>query len=138
MPVQRTDHIASVLSRYARNKAEALEKIGAKWQENAVMEAKAKGVIKTGRFAASLSYITADKKSGINPHQPRPQGSSDSDILSGQAPANTVVVGSNVNYAPRLELGTHRMAGRPVVGDSVLQHKEEYMKILADTLRGET
>ena len=47
-----------------------------------------------------------------------------------------VTVGSDdsVDYGPYIENGTSRMSARPVVTNAVMQHKEQYQKIVEATM----
>lgn len=128
------DNRKQVFSQMDKNKAKALEMIGLKWQEIATKEATAQGVVDTGRYRASLSYVTPDTQSGLNSQAPRAADSQDSDALSGRSGADTVKVGTNVNYGPWIEEGTSRMAARPVIGNSVQNYREDYKEIVTKVL----
>lgn len=47
---------------------------------------------------------------------------------------NTVAVGSNVHYAPFVELGTRKMRAQPYLRPAVENHREEYEKIIKQEL----
>ena len=47
-----------------------------------------------------------------------------------------VYVGSNVEYAPYVELGTYRMAPRPFIEPAIENYSEDYKKILQAILEG--
>ena len=58
---------------------------------------------------------------------------------SGDAPAATegqksVWIGSNVFYAPHVEYGTEKMAGRPYLRRAISDHADEYKAMLRDIL----
>lgn len=42
---------------------------------------------------------------------------------------NTVYVGTNVEYAPYVELGTYKMDARPFIAPSIEDHIDEYKEI---------
>ena len=131
MGVQFQDNSAQVMAQFERNKAKTLEEIGLTWQRHASEEAKMMGVMKTGRFRASLSYITPTRASGPNASAP---GQKPSDALSGTSETDAVTVGSNVEYAAYLENGTWKMAARPTVNRSVLNYQSDYRQIIERTM----
>lgn len=47
---------------------------------------------------------------------------------------NTVAVGTNVHYAPFVELGTRKMRAQPYLRPAVENHREEYEKIIKQEL----
>lgn len=49
---------------------------------------------------------------------------------------DTVYIGTNVEYAPYVELGTHRQMAKPYLKPAMLDHTREYEKILQDELGG--
>ena len=53
--------------------------------------------VDTGRLRASISFITPTQKGGSG--QPKPANAQAGDKLSGKADKNSVIVGSNVEYA---------------------------------------
>ena len=65
-----------------------------------------KGIVDTGRFRGSVANEVKEK---------------------------AVIIGSDVEYAPFLELGTSRMRARPSLKPAILNHKETYKK-LADQI----
>ena len=46
-------------------------------------------------------------------------------------------IGSNVEYAPYVELGTSKMAARPFLTPAATQHSEEYKQIVEAVLKGD-
>lgn len=47
---------------------------------------------------------------------------------------NAVVIGTNVEYAAYVELGTSRMEARPYLEPAFLNHMDEYQQIINDAL----
>lgn len=49
-----------------------------------------------------------------------------------------VYIGTNVEYAPYVELGTTRMAARPYLRPAAENHESEYKQFLIEALKGGT
>lgn len=59
---------------------------------------------------------------------------------AGTAPADSddepsVYIGTNVEYAPYIELGTYRMASRPFLRKALSDHTDHYKKLMQDGLK---
>ena len=134
------DNSAAVLAQLEKNKLKVLNEIGLHWQRRAVELATDNAVVDTGRYRASLSFITPDKESGRNKSElkpgkdGKPPVSKASDALSGRSDQDTVTVGSNVDYAVWIEEGARKRHKRPVVGNAILYYKDEYEQIAKRTL----
>jgi len=134
MSVTFEDNSADVLNQLAKNVEKALEMIGLHWQRRATEQATKMGVVDTGRFRSSLSYITPESESGANKQRRVSKASQDGDTLTGKAPKNIVVVGTNVEYAPYLEFGSRGRPARPTIQNSVINYQKDYAKIAQQTL----
>lgn len=91
--------------------------------------------VDTGRLRASISFITPTDGGGsgeVNTH------SEAGDKLTGTAEKNSVVVGSNVEYADYVHNGTSRMAGRPFLRVGIEQTKGEMERQVTTILKGGT
>ncbi len=58
----------------------------------------------------------------------------------GKAPGEkleAVYIGTNVEYAPYVELGTSRMAARPFLRPAATEHGERYKKLMEAAMKGE-
>lgn len=51
-------------------------------------------------------------------------------ITHQQRDENTEVIGTNVEYAPYVELGTHKMAAKPFLRPAAENHTAEYRRII--------
>ena len=105
MSVTFTSHAPQALSAEAKARAMALEIIGGK----AESYAKRLCPVDTGNLRNSIT------------HQ--------------QMNENTEVVGSNVDYAPYVELGTHRMAAKPFLRPAAEGHTTEYKAIIENIMK---
>ena len=85
----------------------------------------------TGRLRNSITYATANEHGiGEDPATPpdyTPRGTPEEDA---------VYIGTNVEYAAGIELGTHRRAGAVhFLQRAAMEHGEEYKAIMEDSLR---
>lgn len=91
-------------------KAKILNAIGLKavsiWKKTIT----AKKVVDTGRFRNSANYA----------------------VKTGQ---NKVVIGSNVKYAPYLEVGTRRQPARPTLEPTIMDYREDYKELTEQILK---
>ena len=93
------------LDAMAKAKAQALEIIGGK----AESYAKKLCPVDTGRLRNSITHAQYDE--------------------------NTEVIGSNVEYAPYVCLGTHKMAPRPFLRPAAENHTAEYKAIVEKCMK---
>jgi len=105
MYVTFTSHKAEVLSALDKAKATALEIIGGK----AESYAKKLCPVDTGNLRNSITHERYDE--------------------------NTEVVGTNVEYAPYVCLGTHKMAPRPFLRPAAENHSDEYRAIIEKCMK---
>ena len=91
--------------------------------------------VDTGRLRASISFVTptdSGDSGEANTH------SKAGDRLTGTAEKNSVVVGSNVEYAEPVHNGTSRMEGRPFLRVGIEQTKGEMERQVTTILKGGT
>lgn len=98
--VKLVSHVRKVRDETQRAKDRALEIIGGK----AESYAKELCPVDTGRLRNSITHQQYDE--------------------------NTEIIGTNVEYAPYLELGTYRMAARPYLRPAAENHGEEYRRVI--------
>lgn len=101
--------------------------------------------VDTGRLRASISFITPTQKG--NSGLPKPINTFDqselfgderfNDELSGKAEKNTVVVGSNVNYAEYVHNGTSKIAGRPFLREGIDRTKDQMQEQVDKIFKGQ-
>ena len=90
---------------------------------------------RTGRLRASISFITPDQRSPQI--STKPPNAMSSDNLSGVAPANTLIFGTNVEYASYVHEGTRRMAARPFLRKGVDAVRGDIKDTIDRIFRGE-
>ena len=91
--------------------------------------------VDTGRLRASISFITPTDKGGSG--QPKPANAQAGDELTGTAEQNTVVVGSNVEYAEYVHDGTSKMAGRPFLREGIDKTKDQMQEQAEKIFKGQ-
>lgn len=104
MAVTFISHAKDVLSEESKAKAQALEMIGGM----AESFAKKACPVDTGRLRNSITHAQFDE--------------------------NTEVIGTNVEYAPYVELGTMRMSARPFLRPAAENHKAEYVAVIKSVM----
>ena len=98
-------HVHDVLDGMTVAKSKALEIIGGK----AESYAKRLCPVDTGNLRNSITHQQYDE--------------------------NTEVIGTNVEYAPYVELGTHKMAPRPYLRPAAEGHSAEYANIIKKVMQ---
>ena len=94
-----------------------------------------KPAVDTGRLRASISFITPTDKGGSG--QPKPKNAEAGDDLTGTAEQNTVVVGSNVEYAEKVHNGDSKMAGRPFLREGIDKTKDKMREQVTKIFKGQ-
>ena len=94
-----------------------------------------KPAVDTGRLRASISFITPTDKGGSG--QPKPANAKAGDELTGTAEQNTVVVGSNVEYAEKIHNGDSKMAGRPFLREGIDKTKDQMQEQAEKIFKGQ-
>lgn len=112
-----------------------------KLEENAIekilweMGAKAEGFAKeetpvdTGRLRNSITFVTKADEGKIVSYSDSHGNAYDYSVGSGISD-NSVAIGTNVEYAKYVELGTSKMAGHHMLEKAVSQHSDVYGKII--------
>ena len=133
------DNSQLVLEEAEKATERALYAIGVKAVEGSVDAISGKygipSAVDTGRLRASISFITPTKKGDSG--QPKPANAQASDELTGTAEQNTVVVGSNVEYAEYVHNGTSKMAGRPFLREGIDKTKDEMQEQAEKIFKGQ-
>ena len=91
--------------------------------------------VDTGRLRASISFITPTQKGDSG--QPKPANAQSGDELTGTAEQNTVVVGSNVEYAEYVHNGTSKMAGIPFLREGIDKTKDQMQEQAEKIFKGQ-
>lgn len=91
--------------------------------------------VKTGRLRASISYILPDGEQGSKEDSSENQHAGDK--LSGKADENSVIVGTNVEYAIYVHEGTSKMPARPFLRLAIDNMKDDAKEMAERVLKGE-
>ena len=133
------DNSQLVLDEAEKATERALYAIGVKAVEGSVDAISGRYDIKpavdTGRLRASISFITPTQKGGSG--QPKPKNAEAGDDLTGTAEQNTVVVGSNVEYAEKVHNGDSKMAGRPFLREGIDKTKDKMQEQVTKIFKGQ-
>ena len=128
-----------VISELEKATERALYAIGVKAVEGSVDAISGRYDIKpavdTGRLRASISFITPTQKGGSG--QPKPANAQAGDDLTGTAEGNSVVVGSNVEYAEKVHNGDSKMAGRPFITEGISKTKDKMQEQAEKIFKGQ-
>lgn len=86
--------------------------------------------VDTGRLRNSITYATeTNHSSGSAPAKPE-------DYSVNSSPnKNTVYIGTNVEYAPYVEMGTTRTRAQPFLKPALVNNAQVYRRILEQTLK---
>lgn len=103
-----TDHSDEVLAELQSKMAIILEKLGLAGENNAKFEITALGAIDTGNLRNSISHASD---------------------------GTYAYIGTNVEYAPYVEVGTSRMVERPFLRNAVQNYQDEYKDIMLTELQ---
>lgn len=85
-----------------------LEALGIEAEGNAVTEITTMSAVDTGRLRGSISHAVS---------------------------GDDVYIGTNVEYAPYVELGTYKMASRPFLRNAISNYKDDYKRIVEEGLK---
>lgn len=91
--------------------------------------------VDTGRLRASLSYILPDGTGGDSGMLTLNQQLGDK--LSGKADENSVIVGTNVEYAIYVHEGTEKMPARPFLRLAIDNMKDDAKEMAERVLKGD-
>lgn len=97
--------------------------------------------VDTARLKNSITYSTAKKPANMSytwdkgSHSKRPAGSGVTKSQGGEE-ESSVYIGTNVEYAAYVEMGTVRMAANHFLRNALANHKDKYKEIIESELKG--
>lgn len=125
------DHTEEVLDGIEQAKARALEKIGL------VAEGYAKRLcpVDTGRLRNSITHATTTYP-GAGAYRDNKGNMFNDATANGTPEKDTVYIGTNVEYAVYVEMGTVNTPAQPYLKPAAADHMEKYRSILKSELQG--
>ena len=132
-----TEEVLSALEAAIRRGNEAIGLAAERHAKKKITEAKA---VDTGRLRNSITYALAGEETHIKSYK-ADKGGKDRETYTYDGTADGkkgsgVYIGTNVEYAPGIELGTHRSAGAVhFLQDAVANHTDEYKKLMEDSMK---
>ena len=134
------DNTDEVLDALERAKKRGLEAIGLTAEGHAKKKITEGKAVDTGRLRNSITYALAGEETHIKSYK-ADKGGKDRETYTYDGTADGkkgsgVYIGTNVEYAPGIELGTHRSAGAVhFLQDAVANHTDEYKKLMEDSMK---
>ena len=134
------DNTDEVLAALEIAKKRGLEAIGLTAEGHAKKKITEEKAVDTGRLRNSITYALAGEETHVKSYK-ADKGGKDRETYTYDGTADGkkgsgVYIGTNVEYAPGIELGTHRSAGAVhFLQDAVANHTDEYKRIMEDSMK---
>ena len=98
------------------------------------------GAVDTGRLRNSITYALAGEETHVKSYKANKGGKErETYTYDGTAEGKKgsgVYIGTNAEYAPGIELGTHRSAGAVhFLQDAATNHTDEYKRLMEDSMK---
>jgi HK97 gp10 family phage protein len=134
--VKIENNTAKVLGEFGSAMGRALYAIGVEAQGDVVKymskpDFTGRDIVDTGRLRGSISFVTPDAESGVYDNN-----ADSSDALSGKGEENTVIIGTNVEYANYVNNGTRKQRARKFMENGIEPNWDKYQKIAKDIFEG--
>ena len=116
------------------------EAIGLAAEGHAKRKITQSGAVDTGRLRNSITYALAGEETHVKSYKAN-KGGKDRETYTYDGNAegekgSGVYIGTNVEYAPGIELGTHRSAGAVhFLQDAATNHTDEYKRLMEDSMK---
>jgi hypothetical protein len=133
MSIETKDNTKEVLSALDKAVERGLEAIGLTAEGHAK---KNETAVDTGLLRNSITYAVSGKSANTKAY--KSDDGSKSGTYEGQAPEEkdkAVYIGTNVEYAPYIELGTKGRQGLHFLQRSATEHSAEYKRLLEDSMK---
>lgn len=132
-----TEEVLKAMEAAIRRGNEAIGLAAERHAKKKITEAKA---VDTGRLRNSITYALAGEETHVKSYKAN-KGGKDRETYTYDGTAegkkgSGVYIGTNVEYAPGIELGTHRSAGAVhFLQDAATGHTDEYKKLMEDSMK---
>ena len=132
------DNSKEVLSELAYKLPTILEAVGLEAAGNSVDEIsklvydtpESPNYVRTGRLRNSIAWATNENHAAVGiPHK-----AEDANPIENPE-TDAVYIGTNVEYAPYVEMGTSKMAARPFLRNAIANYGDDYKKIIEEGLK---
>ena len=138
--IEYRDHTEEVLSALEAAIKRGNEAIGMTAEGHAKKKITAAGAVDTGRLRNSITYALAGEETHVKSYKANKGGKErETYTYDGTAEGKKgsgVYIGTNVEYAPGIELGTHRSAGAVhFLQDAATNHTDEYKRLMEDSMK---
>lgn len=132
-----TEEVLESMEAAIRRGYEAIGLAAERHAKRKITEAKA---VDTGRLRNSITYALAGEETHVKSYKANKGGKErETYTYDGTAEGKKgsgVYIGTNVEYAPGIELGTHRSAGAVhFLQDAATGHTDEYKKLMEDSMK---
>ena len=144
--IEFRDNTRTFLDMFNNAVLNGLEAIGMAAETHAKKNITANNSIDTGRLRNSITYALAGKQPHVKEYRANKRSDSEKKSkskrtiysYSGTAPGiageKIVYIGTNVEYAKYVELGTSRQAAKPFLKPAAADHADEYRRIFKAAL----
>ena len=132
--IKFTDNSEQVLRAFDAAMERALETIGMVAETHAKEAITRQGAVDTGRLRNSITYAVK-KREGEAISYRDDEGNTYRDRIGSGVEDNEVYIGTNVEYAPYVEMGTSRMPSRPFLKPAATEHGDEYKQIIKESMK---
>lgn len=126
------DNRAKVLAEYEKRLPEVMNAMGNELYKSIYNFMTEDKIVDTGRLRGSISYSTPYN----DYNQPTPANQED-DFITGVREKNTVVYGSNVEYATKVEVGTTQQRARHYIKNGTDRAVPQLKEAVETILKGE-
>lgn len=88
-------------------------------------------IVDTGRLRGSISFVTPEEESGVYDNN-----ADSSDALSGKGLENTVILGTNVEYADEVNNGSKKQKARKFMENGIEPNWDKYQDLAKEIFEG--
>ena len=138
--IEYRDNTEEVLSALEAAIKRGNEAIGMTAEGHAKKKITSAGAVDTSRLRNSITYALAGEETHVKSYKAN-KGGKDRETYTYDGTAegkkgSGVYIGTNVEYAPGIELGTHRSAGAVhFLQDAATNHTDEYKRLMEDSMK---
>ena len=133
MSTNLIDNTKAVLEALDKQIERALIAVGHAAESNAKQHITDMKAVDTGRLRGSITWATRSNEGKEYTYKDK-DGKQFSDKIGKGAEKNAVYIGTNVEYAPYIELGSSGRSPRPFLKKASTEHSEEYKKLVKEAL----